>query len=107
MGNSSITRILRATFLHCSMVTLTTLGYGDIVPLSHAARMFALWNRRQAFSHNSYQNKTLACLPALFEIEVLSVDMAERPKSSPGRGEIISHNSKFLLEFLIKNRFHP
>jgi Ion channel len=41
LGPSEITRIPRATFLYFSMVTLTTLGYGDIVPLAPAARMFA------------------------------------------------------------------
>jgi hypothetical protein len=41
LGNSSIEHIPRATFLYFSMVTLTTLGYGDIVPISAPARMFA------------------------------------------------------------------
>ncbi len=40
-GPSEITRIPRSTFLYFSMVTLTTLGYGDIVPLTPAARMLA------------------------------------------------------------------
>ena len=31
----------RSLFLYFSMVTLTTLGYGDIVPLSPVARMVA------------------------------------------------------------------
>jgi voltage-gated potassium channel Kch len=39
-GNSSIEHIPRATFLYFSLVTLTTLGYGDIVPISAPARMF-------------------------------------------------------------------
>ena len=41
LGNSAIEHIPRATFLYFSLVTLTTLGYGDIVPISPAARMFA------------------------------------------------------------------
>jgi hypothetical protein len=41
LGSSAINRIPRATFLYYSLVTLTTLGYGDIVPLSPVARMFA------------------------------------------------------------------
>lgn len=41
LGPSEITRIPRATFLYFSVVTLTTLGYGDIVPLSSVARMLA------------------------------------------------------------------
>jgi voltage-gated potassium channel Kch len=41
LGPSEIARIPRATFLYFSMLTLTTLGYGDIVPLTPAARMFA------------------------------------------------------------------
>jgi hypothetical protein len=41
LGNSSIEHIPRATFLYFSLVTLTTLGYGDIVPISAPARMFA------------------------------------------------------------------
>jgi hypothetical protein len=31
-----------STFLYFSMVTLTTLGYGDIIPIRPAARMFAV-----------------------------------------------------------------
>ena len=41
MGNSAIEHIPRATFLYFSLVTLTTLGYGDIVPISPPARIFA------------------------------------------------------------------
>jgi Ion channel len=41
LGPSEITRIPRATFLYFSLVTLTTLGYGDIVPLTPAARVLA------------------------------------------------------------------
>ena len=41
LGNSATEHIPRATFLYFSLVTLTTLGYGDIVPISPAARMFA------------------------------------------------------------------
>jgi hypothetical protein len=41
LGNSAIEHIPRATFLYFSLVTLTTLGYGDIVPISAPARMFA------------------------------------------------------------------
>ena len=41
LGKSAIEHIPRATFLYFSLVTLTTLGYGDIVPISPAARMFA------------------------------------------------------------------
>lgn len=41
LGNSVIAHIPRATFLYFSLVTLTTLGYGDIVPISPEARMFA------------------------------------------------------------------
>jgi Ion channel len=41
LGNSSIEHIPRATFPYFSLVTLTTLGYGDIVPISPEARMFA------------------------------------------------------------------
>ncbi len=40
-GNSAIAHIPRATFLYFSLVTLTTLGYGDIVPISPPARIFA------------------------------------------------------------------
>jgi hypothetical protein len=31
----------RPTFLYFSLITLTTVGYGDILPISPAARMFA------------------------------------------------------------------
>ena len=41
LGPSEITRIPRATFLYFSLVTLTTLGYGDIVPLTPVARVLA------------------------------------------------------------------
>jgi Ion channel len=41
LGNSAIEHIPRATFLYFSLVTLTTLGYGDIVPISSPARIFA------------------------------------------------------------------
>ena len=41
LGTSSITHIPRATFLYFSLVALTTLGYGDIVPISPVERMFA------------------------------------------------------------------
>jgi voltage-gated potassium channel Kch len=41
LGPSQIAHIPRATFLYFSMVTLTTLGYGDIVPPSPVPRMFA------------------------------------------------------------------
>jgi Ion channel len=41
LGNSAIEHIPRATFLYFSLVTLTTLGYGDIVPISPPARIFA------------------------------------------------------------------
>jgi len=41
LNNSAIEHIPRATFLYFSLVTLTTLGYGDIVPISPPARIFA------------------------------------------------------------------
>jgi voltage-gated potassium channel len=52
LGNSAIEHIPRATFLYFSLVTLTPLGYGDIVPISPAARMFAGF-RRRAYTRNS------------------------------------------------------
>jgi hypothetical protein len=48
-----------------------------------------------------------ACLPALFEIDVLSVDTAERPQSFPGRGEINSHNGKFFLRIPYQELLPP
>jgi hypothetical protein len=36
-----ITRIPRSSFLYFSLVTLTTVGYGDIVPVTAVARVFA------------------------------------------------------------------
>jgi len=33
--------VSRPTLLYFSLVTLTTLGYGDVVPVSHQARIFA------------------------------------------------------------------
>jgi voltage-gated potassium channel Kch len=41
LGNSAIEHIPRATLLYFSLVTLTTLGYGDIVPISPVARISA------------------------------------------------------------------
>jgi voltage-gated potassium channel Kch len=39
--NGVITRIPRSSFLYFSLVTLTTVGYGDIVPVTSVARVFA------------------------------------------------------------------
>ncbi len=35
------TRVPRSAFLYFSLISLTTVGYGDIVPVSRAARVFA------------------------------------------------------------------
>ncbi len=35
------TRLPQSTFLYFSLVTLTTLGYGDVLPVTPVARMFA------------------------------------------------------------------
>jgi len=35
----------RSTFLYFSFVTLTTTGYGDILPVSHQARSFAIFEQ--------------------------------------------------------------
>jgi voltage-gated potassium channel len=37
----SSTGVPRSAFLYFSLITLTTVGYGDIVPISRAARIFA------------------------------------------------------------------
>jgi hypothetical protein len=38
---SSPDKVTRHSLLYLSLITLTTLGYGDIVPVTPAARMFA------------------------------------------------------------------
>ena len=40
-GASTTARISRAALLYFSLITLTTVGYGDIVPVTPAARVFA------------------------------------------------------------------
>ncbi len=40
-GSSAANGVSRHSLLYFSLVTLTTLGYGDIVPISPPARMLA------------------------------------------------------------------
>jgi voltage-gated potassium channel Kch len=40
-GAAQFAKMPRSSFLYFSMVTLTTLGYGDVVPVTPAARIFA------------------------------------------------------------------
>lgn len=40
-GAVTLTKVPRSGFLYFSLITLTTVGYGDIVPVSPVARMFA------------------------------------------------------------------
>jgi len=40
-GAAASTTVPRSDFLYFSLITLTTVGYGDIVPVSPAARVFA------------------------------------------------------------------
>jgi len=39
-GASTTARVPRAALLYFSLITLTTVGYGDIVPVTRAARVF-------------------------------------------------------------------
>jgi hypothetical protein len=63
-GLSASTRVSRHSLLYLSLITLTTLGYGDIVPVTPAARMFAAF---EAMTGVLYIAITVARLVAAYQ----------------------------------------
>lgn len=64
-GSELGTRIPHTTFLYFSMVTLTTLGYGDVLPVSPEARMFS---GLEAATGTLYIAITVARLVAAYQV---------------------------------------
>jgi hypothetical protein len=62
--------------LYFSFVTLCTVGYGDIVPASHASRMLAVF---EAMAGTFYVTILIARLVAMYSAE-------KRPDDAPGQG---------------------
>jgi Ion channel len=70
-GLSAGAPVSRHSMMYFSLVTLTTLGYGDVVPVSHPARMFAAL---EAVTGVLYMAITVARLVAGYQMSGESKD---------------------------------
>jgi len=66
------------TALYYSFITLTTVGYGDVVPVTGAARMLAMM---EAMTGTLYMAVLIARLVSLYSVPAPSTGAGDRPKS--------------------------
>jgi hypothetical protein len=70
--------------IYYSFVTLTTMGYGDILPLSRAARMLAV---SEATTGVLYTSVLIARLVGMYSTVTPIQEESTRDRSSPSSGD--------------------